>query len=141
MANASTTFEVNAPIEKVYQAISDFKCYPEFVSGTKKVTILEQEGSLLKVAFEVEAIKTIRYSLEVNLIPQKGFSWKLSKGDFMKSNEGSWELRKIDKQKTEAIYHIEVKFGFLVPASAGQLLVSKHLPKMLDEFKQRAESL
>jgi len=141
MAKASTTLEINAPLKRVYEVVTDFKRYPEFVSGTQSVKILTEEKNYLEVEFKIDAVKTVTYSIAVDLEPLTSMRWRLIKGDFMKSNNGSWSLKETKKGEiTTATYDIEVGFGFLVPSSIANLLISKHLPKMLSEFKQRAET-
>ncbi|MFO1520131.1 MAG: SRPBCC family protein [bacterium] len=141
MAKTSTTIEIEAPVKKVYQVITDFEAYPDFLSGSKGAKILKKSGNHLQVEFKIDVIKTISYSLDIQLSPQKGFSWELIKGDFMKSNAGEWKLSEGKKKgTTHAIYEIEMDFGLLVPKSVSSMLIGKNLPTMMKEFKERAEN-
>jgi coenzyme Q-binding protein COQ10 len=139
MAKTTSTIEIHAPIKKIYEVITDFESYPDFLSGSKEVNILKKNGSHLQVQFKVDVIKTIAYTLDIHLTPPKGFKWSLIKGDFMKSNSGAWKLEEVKKGVTQANYEIEVDFGLLVPKSISNLLIGKNLPTMMKEFKERAE--
>jgi len=141
MSKTSTKVEIKAPLKKVYEVISDFESYPEFLSGIKSVKILKQKGKICEAEFKVDVIKTITYSLKIELDPPQGLSWSLIKGEFMKSNEGSWALKESKKGITQATYEIEVGFGLLVPKSISSVLIGNNLPTMMKEFKDRIEGL
>jgi len=139
MSKTSTKIEIKAPAKKVYEVISDFESYPDFLSGIKAVKVLKQKGKIAEVEFKVDVIKTITYSLKIELDPPHGLSWTMIKGEFMKSNEGGWSLKESKKGITEASYEIEVGFGLLVPKSISSVLIGSNLPTMMKEFKKRAE--
>jgi ribosome-associated toxin RatA of RatAB toxin-antitoxin module len=139
MAKTSTEIEIKAPLKKVYEVISDFESYPDFLSGSKGAKILKKTGNSVQAEFKVDVIKTITYVLDIKLIPNKGFSWTLFKGDFMKANSGSWKLEEKKKGITHASYEIEVDFGLFVPKAISSMLVGTNLPTMMREFKERAE--
>ncbi len=139
MAKTTTSIEIKAPLKKVYEVITNFEAYPEFLSGSKGAKILKKSPRHLQVEFKVDVIKTITYVLDIQLDPPHGFSWSLLKGDFMKSNSGRWILNEIKKGLTEALYEIEIDLGLFVPKSISNILVGKNLPVMMKEFKERAE--
>jgi ribosome-associated toxin RatA of RatAB toxin-antitoxin module len=139
MAKTSTSIEIKAPLKKVYEVITDFESYPDFLSGSKGAKIIKKSGNNLQAEFKVDVIKTITYILDIKLSPAKGFSWSLVKGDFMKGNTGSWKLEEKKKGTTHASYEIEVDFGLLVPKAISSMLVGTNLPTMMREFKERAE--
>jgi ribosome-associated toxin RatA of RatAB toxin-antitoxin module len=139
MAKTTTSIEIKAPIKKVYEVITHFTDYPKFLSGSKGAKLLKKNGNHCQVEFKIEVIKTISYILDIHLNPPKGFHWSLVKGDFMKSNEGSWKLEEKKKGITWATYEIEMDFGLLVPRTISNMLIGQNLPTMMKEFKERAE--
>lgn len=141
MAQASNTIEIKAPIKDCYKVITDYEGYPEFLKETKSITIDKKSGKTLEVTYELDLIKTIRYTLKITEKPFHGLSWTLVKGDMMKSNNGSWELEEIDKNTTKATYTIEIGLGLLVPGSVSKMLVSSSLPAMMESFKKRIEGM
>ena len=139
MATTTTSIEIKAPIKKVYEVITHFTDYPKFLSGSKGAKVVKKNGNRLQVEFKIEVIKTITYTLDIQLSPPKGFTWSLIKGDFMRCNEGSWSLEEKKKGVTLATYEIEMDFGLLVPKSISNMLIGQNLPTMMKEFKERAE--
>ncbi len=140
MAATTSKITINAPIKTVFDVVTDFESYPEFLSGSKEVKVLSKKASSLQVEFKVDLVKTVSYTLDFKLTAPKECSWTLVKGDFMKSNKGSWKLKEVKKGVTEASYEIEVGFGLLVPSNIANMLVAKNLPAMMKEFKDRAEA-
>lgn len=140
MSKTETSIQIKAPLKKVFSVIADFESYPEFLSGSKNVKVLKKSGSKMQVEFEMDMIKSIRYTLDIKLDEPHGLSWTLVKGDFMKSNDGSWNFKEVKKGVTEATYGIEVGFGLLVPKSISSVLIGKNLPAMMKEFKERIEN-
>ena len=65
----------------------------------------------------------------------------LVKGKLTKANDGSWTLEDLDGGRTRAEYQVEASFGWMVPKALIAKGIETQLPKMLDAFKTRAESL
>jgi len=132
---------INAPPEKCYQVIADIDRYPEFVTETKGVKIIKRESKdKVQAEFTVKVIKEVSYTLNLWGVPGKSWQWTLVKG-FMKKNDGAWFLKDLGKGRTEATYAVDVEFGMLVPSSIVKMLQENQLPKMLETFKKRIESL
>jgi coenzyme Q-binding protein COQ10 len=140
MPGTSTSILIDAPAKVVYDVISDFESYPEFLPDVKKVEV-DKKGKRLTATFEVSVIKKIRYTLEFATVPSKKISWTFVKGDVFKDNRGGWEFEEVKKGQTKATYQIEVDFGLLVPSLITNKLVGHNLPQMMKRFKERAESL
>lgn len=134
------SLEINAPVAVVYQVISNFKDYPDFVPGVKAVQV-KSKGKTLIVNFKVEVIKEISYTIQVELKEGLGLSWTLLEGELMKKNSGEWNLSSAGPEKTHAIYSIDVGFGWLVPKTIVDQLTRTQLPEMLAAFKSRAEQM
>lgn len=140
MSSASAQIEIAAPIKDVFQVISDFEAYPEFLSETKKVTILKKSAKSMRVEFQVQMIKKIKYTLDIKLAAPKSVSWTLVEGDFMKKSVGAWKLSS-KKGMTQAKYEIDMEFGGLVPKAISDKLIGTNLPSMMQAFRDRAEEL
>jgi len=140
MSKTSTSIEIKASLHEVFDVISDFESYPEFLSGSKKVKVLKKSGKKMQVEFHMDLIKSISYTLDVELKPPHELHWTLVKGDFMKSNTGAWKLSEKKKGHTHAVYEIDISFGLLVPKAIASMLVEKNLPSMMKEFKERVEN-
>lgn len=139
MAGATRSIVINAPPDKVFDIITDYEKYPQFVSEVKKVTTSERQGNTVKLNYEINLVKTIRYTIRVTEERPKKMSWTFVEGDVMKTNTGSWVLEPEGEGKTRATYTVEVTVGPLVPKAIINGLVDQSLPKMMDAFKRRAE--
>jgi coenzyme Q-binding protein COQ10 len=140
MPGASRSIVIKAPLEKVFQTVSDYDRYASFLPEVKSVRTSERNGAQVLVHYELQLIKTVRYTLRMHEEPPTRIRWTFAGGDFMKDNQGSWTFRALGPSETEATYQIEVKVGLLVPGSVVNALVDSSLPKMLEAFKRRAES-
>ncbi len=140
MPGASATIEIEVPPKVVYEVITDFEAYPEFLSETRHVEVIHKNTKSAQVDFEIKVIKTIRYTLDYKLSQNKGISWTFVEGDGFKDCFGSWSLEDKDGV-TEATYEVDVSFGLFVPKKITEMLVGKNLPNLMQAFKDRAESL
>lgn len=132
---------IKAPIETVYQCLVDFESYPKFLSEMKSAKIAWCNDKEMEVAFKINLIKEVAYSLLFELDPPHAIHWTLKNGDLMKKNSGSWELKMKGDPLTEALYTIDIEFGLWVPKAITQTLVEKSLPQTLKRFKKRSETL
>ncbi|QDE91247.1 cyclase [Myxococcus xanthus] len=140
MPGASRTIIVNAPIEKVFDVITQYERYPEFLPEVKGIRTENRKGNTVDVHYKVDVVKTINYSIHVTEERPTRMSWSYIKGEFMKDNQGSWVLVPEGEGKTKATYTVEMALGALVPKSVVSALVETSLPKMLDAFKRRFEA-
>lgn len=140
MPETSTEIVVDVPAKELFDVVSDFKKYPEFLPDVKKVE-LETKGREIQGTFEIKVIKTIRYTLKFKMQPSKKISWSFVHGDLFKDNCGHWELEELGKGQTRAVYSINVDFGLFVPKAIISMLVGSNLPAMMQRFKKRAETL
>ncbi|GHG84524.1 SRPBCC family protein [Comamonas sp. JC664] len=140
MPGASRTIVVNAPIEKVFDVITQYDRYPEFLPEVKGIRTENRQGNTVDVHYKVDVVKTISYSIRVTEQRPTKMSWTYIKGEFMKDNQGSWVLEAQGENQTKATYTVEMALGALVPKSVVSALVETSLPKMLDAFKRRFEA-
>lgn len=140
MPGTETSIVIQASPKTVFDVITDFEKYPEFLSDVKDV-VVHKKGKEMEVTFEISVIKKIRYKLHFSLVPNKKVSWTFVEGDVFKDNNGFWELEEVKKGTTNARYYIDIEFGFLVPSMITKKLIGSNLPSMMKRFKERAESL
>ena len=140
MAGASRSIVINAPVEKVFKVIADYDRYAEFLPEVKRIRTSNRSGNQVDVHYEVDVVKTIKYTLRMHEEPPHKVRWTFVEGEFMKDNQGSWVLEPADEGKTKATYTIEMKLGALVPNSIVKALVETNLPRMMEAFKKRAEA-
>lgn len=135
------TIAIKAPIQTVFDCITDFESYPRFLPDVKKTKVVWIDDNRMEVNFHLNLIKEICYTLLFDLDPPGGAYWKLKSGDLMKKNSGHWELKMEEDDLTKATYAIDLEFGLWVPKTITQTLIEKSLPQTLARFKKQAEKL
>ncbi len=143
MAKAERTEVYDVPVEKLYQAIVDYKNYPQFVDGVKSVDISNDSAEGATVKMNISLIKEISYTIKLAHVPNEKVSWSLVTGDMMKLNNGRWNLKSLGPSKTEATYSLEVELKGFLPGLGmiEKTLVNTNLPLTMRAFAKRAESL
>lgn len=140
MPGASRSIVIDAPPEKVFDVITDYPHYPEFMSEVRTIAVKNRKGNEADVHYEVDVIKRIKYALHMKEERPKKLSWSFIEGDWMRDNKGSWVLEPAGDGKTQVTYTIEMALGPLVPKTIVTALVEQSLPKMLEAVKKRVES-
>ncbi len=143
MAKAERTEVFDVPVEKFYQAIVDYKSYPQFVDGMNSIEILQQAGEDATVKFNLKLIKEVTYTLKLAGKKNESVSWSLVSGDMMKVNNGGWKLKDLGGGKTEVTYHLEVELKGFLPGlgMVEKTMVSTNLPMNMKAFAKRAAAL
>jgi coenzyme Q-binding protein COQ10 len=141
MAKTEKSVVIRASPEKVFEVISDFEKYPEFLPEVKKVTVAAGAGAAKEVTYTVDVkAKVISYTLKHTAKPPHELSWTMVRGEMMKGNDGAWVLRPVP-EGTEATYKIDLRLGALVPSMIERKLAESSLPGLLQNFKKRIEGM
>jgi len=116
MAKTEKSVVIHAPPEKVFEVISDYEKYPEFLPEVKKVKVESGQGNIKDVTYTIDIkAKVINYTLRHTAKPPHEVTWTMVRGEMMKGNDGAWLLRQVP-EGTEATYQIDLRLGALVPA-------------------------
>jgi coenzyme Q-binding protein COQ10 len=140
MPGATQSIVIRAPMEKVFAVITDYDRYPQFLTEVKRAKVGPRKDGQCEVEYEASLMKTIHYTLRMKEEAPSKVTWSFVKGDFMKDNRGTWLLEAADGG-VRATYTIELGLSALVPQSVVNALVGGSLPRMLEAFKKRAETL
>lgn len=142
MAKAERTEVYDVPAEKFYQAVVDYKSYPQFVDGMKSVEVKNEAADGATVTFNLSLIKDISYTIKLTNKPSTEVSWTLVSGDMMKTNIGKWTIKDLGG-KCEVTYSLEVELKGFLPGLGmiEKTLVSTNLPLNMKAFAKRAASL
>ena len=141
MAGAQRTITFNAPVAQCWSVISDYERYPEFLPEVRKIRTANRRGNEVDVHYEAEVVKVIKYVVHMKEEGPNKVNWSFVEGEFMKDNRGGWLLEETAEGLTKATYSIEVEVGMLVPKAVVNALVDTQLPKLLENFKKRIESV
>ena len=142
-ANSTKHVTFQAPIEKVYQAITDFESYPEFVEGVDEIVVHDRTETSAKVEYSINMVKDIRYTLAMKMEKPTKVEWTFDSGDLFEVNQGHWYLTDNGDNTTDVEYHVEVDIKGFIPM-AGKIvkkLTEVNLPNMLKAYEERAQSL
>lgn len=141
MAAVSVTETFNVPIEKVYEVLTDYEKYPDYVAGTDGVEVIESDESGALVKFSINVIKEFTYTLKMSHVRPNKISWEFYEGDLFKKNNGYWELVDNGDGTTEATYELDLDFKLMVPKMILKKLVNNNLPAMMESYRERMLSL
>jgi ribosome-associated toxin RatA of RatAB toxin-antitoxin module len=137
---ATQSILINAVPDKVFDTITDYPHYGDFLSEVRGVKVLSRKGTEADVQFEVNVVKNIRYTLRMKEERPLRLAWTFMEGEIMKDNKGEWRLEAVGEKQTRATYTIEMALGAFVPKSLVNALVETSLPKMLEGFKKASEA-
>ncbi len=115
MANltGSSTAEIEAPLERVWELIEDVEKAPEWQGGLRSMRALQRDGEGRPVLCESESdakVRTIKSTVRFTYDRPTRLSWSQEKGE-LKSVEGRWELEDLGDGRTQATYSLEVDLG------------------------------
>ncbi|MBI4617021.1 MAG: SRPBCC family protein [Planctomycetes bacterium] len=139
---------VDAPPDVVWDVITDYDGYREFMPMTVESRVERVEGNSVDLFMELKVlIKRIRYRIRLFLDrPARTVDWERIDGD-LKANEGSWRLAPYDnggasgRGRTLATYTVRLEIGFFVPAAIADRLTKGSFPALYKAVRERAASV
>ena len=143
--SGSSTAEIEAPIDEVWEIVEDVLIAPEWQAGLKDMEELERdaEGHVTLAETSSDAkVRTLKSTVRFAYDEPARLEWRQEKGE-MKSVVGAWDLEDLGDGRTRATYELEVELGRmlgmvirgpLVDALRGQLVSSR-----AGELKERVE--
>ena len=139
MKRAERSTDIEAPPQACFDALVDFRSYPEWQSAVREAEVLD-DGDPVRVSFEVDAkVKKVRYVLDYHLDGPGHLSWDYVEGD-VKAIEGEYRLEERDGGGTRATYVLGIDPGMWVPGKVLSLLRDQVMKGSVEELKQRVES-
>ncbi len=115
MANliGSSTAEIDAPLERVWELVEDVESAPEWQGGLKAMRGIEHDADGRATLCESESdakVRTIKSTVRFRYDGPTKLRWTQEKGE-LKSVEGSWQLEDLGEGRTRATYAIDVDLG------------------------------
>ena len=141
----SSTEQIEAPIEQVWEVVEDVLTAPEWQGGLKDMEEVERDadGHVTVVESYSDAkVRTIKSTVRFEYDGPTRLTWTQEDGE-LKSVDGSWELEDLGDGRTKATYNLEVELGRmlglvirgpLVDVLRGQLVGAR-----AGELKERVE--
>src|SRR5262245_51621122 len=93
MPQARVEVVIAVPPERLWDVITDWERYPEFLPELKDVKVHEASHDAYEVSHTVALIKRISYRLRFRADPPRGLTWELVDSNLLKKNSGAWVLR------------------------------------------------
>ncbi|MGZ4324592.1 MAG: type II toxin-antitoxin system RatA family toxin [Solirubrobacteraceae bacterium] len=109
----SSTAEIDAPIECVWELVEDVEAAPSWQGGLKALRAIERDGDGRAVLCETESdgkVRTLKSIVRFSYDGPTELRWTQEKGD-MKSVDGSWKLEDLGDARTRATYALDVDLG------------------------------
>jgi carbon monoxide dehydrogenase subunit G len=109
----SSTAEINAPLEQVWETVQDVESAPQWQGGLKAMRAVERDGEGRASLCESESdakVRTVKSIVRFVYEGPTSLSWTQEKGD-LKSLVGSWQLEALGKDRTRATYSIDADLG------------------------------
>lgn len=109
----SSTADIDAPIERVWELVEDVEAAPGWQGGLKGLHAIERDGEGRAVLCETESdgkVRTLKSIVRFFYAGPTELRWSQEKGD-MKSVDGSWKLEDLGSDRTRATYALDVDLG------------------------------
>ena len=130
MAVIHATIEINAPVEKVWEIVSDVDNEPRFWKGTKEVRNISKKGNKINREITI-AFKDKKCLQEVTLYPKEKIEAVFTKGIITGSKVIN-VFQKDDKTKLEAIW--DIKLSGMMGMFTG--MITKHIKSGTEQALQ-----
>ena len=111
--NGSSTAEIDAPIERVWELVQDVESAPDWQGGLKAMRAIERDDDGRATLCEADTdakVRTIKSTIRFAYDGPTRLSWTQEKGE-LKSVQGSWTLEDLGGGRTRATYDIETDLG------------------------------
>lgn len=141
MAGAKHTTVFNVSLDQLWDVISDYDGYADFVEGLESIEVTERDGNDVYADYVVSMFgKKVRYTLKHTETPKTKLVWEMTEGEMFKFNNGGWDLKELGPNKVEATYTVDVGFPLFVPKTIVNTLTGTQLPSMMKAFEERAKA-
>jgi carbon monoxide dehydrogenase subunit G len=142
----SSTAEIDAPIERVWELVEDVEAAPNWQGGLKGLHAIERDDEGRAVLCETESdgkVRTLKSIVRFSYDGPTELRWTQEKGD-MKSVLGSWKLDDLGSDRTRATYALDVDLGrmlgMVIRGPLVDLLRDMLVKSRAGELKKHAEA-
>jgi uncharacterized membrane protein len=132
---------VNAPVDKIVEALTDFESFPDWQAAVMETEVLERDdagrGSLVRMKVDAK-IRKVEYVVRYSYDLPNGLSWEQTSGD-LKENTGRYTFAPRQEGGTDVTVDIVAEVGFFVPGPMKNLIRDQSLKNSMRELKKRVE--
>ena len=141
----SSSAEIDAPVEQVWEVVEDVLSAPEWQGGLKAMEEIERDADGRVVLAESGSdakVRTIKSIVRFSYDAPTRLSWRQERGE-LKSVDGAWELEDLGGERTRASYRLEVelgrKLGLIIRGPLVDVLRGQLVSARAKELKERVE--
>jgi ribosome-associated toxin RatA of RatAB toxin-antitoxin module len=141
----SSSAEIAAPVEQVWEVVEDVLSAPEWQGGLKAMEEIERDpdGRVALAESGSDAkVRTIKSIVRFSYDAPTRLSWRQERGE-LKSVDGAWELEDLGGERTRASYRLEVelgrKLGLIIRGPLVDVLRGQLVSARAEELKARVE--
>lgn len=135
---ATQQMHIEAPLERIWDVLTDFEAYPRWARDLKEATVLQhdEEGRALLVRFRAAAMgRSTTYTLAYDWddAPNR-LPWKLVSGDIQRVLDGAYEFTETDSG-TDVTYHLRVDLAIPLPGFVKRRAEARIISTALRELR------
>ena len=138
---ADNTIEIAASPDEVFDAITDYESFPEWISAVYEVEVKEsdKEGLGEIVSFVADGkVRKIRYTLQYHYERPNRIWWDFLDGEGIKQMDGEWNIEE-SGDGTAATYKVGVDAGRGIPGPVVKRSNKQTIAAVNKELKAEAE--
>jgi ribosome-associated toxin RatA of RatAB toxin-antitoxin module len=142
MFHGQLSIDVSVPPDRFLAVLRDYERYPEFQPDVKSIRVVARGEGWTQVAYSIDVkLALIEYTLEHRETGGLRIDWRFIEGTILCNNRGAWVLDPLPDGGTRVTYQIDLSFAPPTPPGLEKALADKGMPRMLANFKARAEKL
>jgi len=121
---------VEAPSQHVFNVLTDFPHYREWIPGCEQCTVTSRSGSVTDTDIVLSSPRRMELGLRFEAQPPQVLNFRMVRGKEMKSYVGTYRLiEAADGKGTVVVAELDIDAGFMVP----KFMVDKISKKLIDE--------
>ena len=139
---ATQSITIHATPAHCYAVVTDFERYPEWANDVKQATVVarDEQGRASEVEFRASALgRSTHYTLGYDYSEApKVLSWKMVRGDIMRTIDGAYHFGSTSDGGTEVRYDLAIELVVPLPGFVKRRAEVRIL-NTVRELKARAE--
>jgi ribosome-associated toxin RatA of RatAB toxin-antitoxin module len=139
---ATESITVHASPETIYEVVTDFEHYADWVSDLKRIEVVsrDDQGRALEVEFRAAAFgRSTTYTLHYDYArAPTELSWRQVQGDLTETLNGRYRFD-LDGDETKVTYDLEVELLVPIPTFIKSRAAYRIQTQALRELKAQAE--
>ena len=125
-----TVLHIDAPRERVFAILADYRRYKEWFPGCEHSTIVSDAGRSVDAEFVINMFGRVKVGMRFDAQPTQALSFRMISGREVKSYRGSYRLMDAkDGRGTIVIAEMKIELGVFVPA----FIINHYAKKSMDE--------